>query len=170
MIALSILDLVRVTEDTDGRGALDNARDSGPCQSLRLSPDLGSGASQHARDCKGCNVGGLVISRQERKPSAPAPAAICFQPCSLRHRCGTRGLSQPPIDDIETYWSPAEKAPAMGMLVRSIVGAPYTVRSGILGAHHGSRGRRAYGRVRCLRPCYAAALPWLIAGAARTVA
>ena len=44
---------------------------------------------------------------------------------------GTRGLSQPPIDDIETYWSPAEKAQAMGMLARSIVGAPDTVRSGM---------------------------------------
>jgi luciferase family oxidoreductase group 1 len=44
---------------------------------------------------------------------------------------GTRGLSQPPIDDIETYWSPAEKAQAMGMLRLSIVGSPETVRTGI---------------------------------------
>lgn len=44
---------------------------------------------------------------------------------------GARGLSQPPIDDIETYWSPGEKAQAMGMLARSIVGAPDTVRSGM---------------------------------------
>jgi len=44
---------------------------------------------------------------------------------------GARGLSQPPIDDIETYWSPAEKSQAMGMLARSIVGSPDTVRSGI---------------------------------------
>ena len=44
---------------------------------------------------------------------------------------GSRGLSQPPIDDIESYWSPAEKAQAMGMLARSIVGSPDTVRSGI---------------------------------------
>jgi luciferase family oxidoreductase group 1 len=44
---------------------------------------------------------------------------------------GARGLSQPPIDDIETYWSPAEKAQAMGMLARSIVGSPDTVRLGI---------------------------------------
>jgi luciferase family oxidoreductase group 1 len=44
---------------------------------------------------------------------------------------GTRGLSQPPIDDIETYWSPMEKAQAMGMLARSIVGSPETVRAGI---------------------------------------
>ena len=44
---------------------------------------------------------------------------------------GARGLSQPPIDDIESYWSPAEKAQAMGMLARSIIGSPDTVRSGI---------------------------------------
>ena len=44
---------------------------------------------------------------------------------------GARGLSQPPIDDIESYWSPAEKAQAMRMLARSIVGSPDTVRAGI---------------------------------------
>ncbi len=44
---------------------------------------------------------------------------------------GARGLSQPPIDDIETYWSPAEKTQAMRMLARSIVGSPETVRAGI---------------------------------------
>jgi luciferase family oxidoreductase group 1 len=44
---------------------------------------------------------------------------------------GTRGLSQPPIDDIETYWSPAEKAQAQRMLARSIIGSAATVRAGI---------------------------------------
>ena len=44
---------------------------------------------------------------------------------------GARGLSRPPIDDIETYWSPAEKAQAMRMLARSIVGSQETVREGI---------------------------------------
>jgi luciferase family oxidoreductase group 1 len=44
---------------------------------------------------------------------------------------GTRGLSQPPIDDIETYWSPAEKAQAGKMLARSIIGSPATVRAGM---------------------------------------
>jgi luciferase family oxidoreductase group 1 len=44
---------------------------------------------------------------------------------------GARGLSQPPIDDIETFWSPTEKAQAMRMLARSIVGSPETVRDGI---------------------------------------
>jgi luciferase family oxidoreductase group 1 len=44
---------------------------------------------------------------------------------------GTRGLSAPPIDDIETYWSPAEKMQAMGMLRRSIIGSPETVSAGM---------------------------------------
>lgn len=44
---------------------------------------------------------------------------------------GARGLSQPPIDDIESYWSPTEKRQAMGMLARSIYGSRETVRAGI---------------------------------------
>jgi luciferase family oxidoreductase group 1 len=44
---------------------------------------------------------------------------------------GKRGLSRPPIDDIETYWSPVEKAQAGRMLARSIVGSHQTVRDGI---------------------------------------
>jgi len=44
---------------------------------------------------------------------------------------GARGLSRPPIDDIERYWSPLEKAQAMQMLARSIVGSPATVRTGL---------------------------------------
>jgi luciferase family oxidoreductase group 1 len=44
---------------------------------------------------------------------------------------GARGLSQPPIDDIESYWSPIEKAQATRMLARSIIGSPDTVREGV---------------------------------------
>jgi luciferase family oxidoreductase group 1 len=44
---------------------------------------------------------------------------------------GARGLSKPPIDDIETYWSHTEKARAGRMLARSIVGSPETVRKGV---------------------------------------
>lgn len=44
---------------------------------------------------------------------------------------GARGLSQPPIDDIESYWTALEKAQAMQMLARSIIGAPDAVRAGI---------------------------------------
>ena len=44
---------------------------------------------------------------------------------------GKRGLSQPPIDDIEAYWSPAEKMQAMRMLARSVVGSPGTISTGL---------------------------------------
>ncbi|MDB5737747.1 MAG: alkane 1-monooxygenase [Sphingomonas bacterium] len=44
---------------------------------------------------------------------------------------GARGFSQPPIDDIDSYWSPTEKAQAGQMLACSIVGSPETVRAGI---------------------------------------
>lgn len=44
---------------------------------------------------------------------------------------GARGLGQPPIEDIESYWSPTEKQQAMRMLARSIIGAPGTVRAGM---------------------------------------
>ncbi len=44
---------------------------------------------------------------------------------------GARSLSRPPIDDIEAYWSPIEKAQAMRMLSRSIVGSQETVRTGL---------------------------------------
>jgi luciferase family oxidoreductase group 1 len=44
---------------------------------------------------------------------------------------GRRGLSRPPIDDIETYWSPHERAQALRMLERSVVGSVPTVRTGL---------------------------------------
>jgi luciferase family oxidoreductase group 1 len=43
----------------------------------------------------------------------------------------TRGLLQPPIDDIESYWSAAEKAQASSMLSYAFVGSPKTVRQGL---------------------------------------
>lgn len=39
-----------------------------------------------------------------------------------------RGLLAPPIDDIETYWTPAEKLHASRMLECAFVGSPETVR------------------------------------------
>jgi luciferase family oxidoreductase group 1 len=44
---------------------------------------------------------------------------------------GTPGRLQPPIDDIETYWTPAERAQASGMLTYSFVGSHETVRLGL---------------------------------------
>jgi luciferase family oxidoreductase group 1 len=44
----------------------------------------------------------------------------------------TRGRLPPPIDDIESYWTPEEKAQASAMLSRSVAGSPETVRRGLL--------------------------------------
>ena len=44
---------------------------------------------------------------------------------------GRRGQLPRPIDDIESYWTPAEKQRASAMLRRSFVGSPETVRAGL---------------------------------------
>jgi luciferase family oxidoreductase group 1 len=44
---------------------------------------------------------------------------------------GRRGQLPPPIDDIEDYWAPDEKARVTHMLSCSFVGSPQTVRSGL---------------------------------------
>ncbi len=46
-------------------------------------------------------------------------------------RRGARGLSKPPIDDIDSFWAPHEKAEVSRMLARSIVGSTETVRRGL---------------------------------------
>ena len=46
-------------------------------------------------------------------------------------RRGRPGPQQPPIADIDTYWSPAEKQMADSMLACSVVGSPETVRHGL---------------------------------------
>ena len=44
---------------------------------------------------------------------------------------GRRGRLPPPIDDIESYWTPPEKERASAMLRRSFVGSTETVRAGL---------------------------------------
>ena len=46
-------------------------------------------------------------------------------------RRGRPGPQQPPIDDIDSYWSPAEKQMADSMLACSVIGSPDTVRHGL---------------------------------------
>jgi luciferase family oxidoreductase group 1 len=43
----------------------------------------------------------------------------------------SRGLLQPPIDDINSYWSPAENAQASNMLRYAFVGSAQSVRHGL---------------------------------------
>jgi luciferase family oxidoreductase group 1 len=44
---------------------------------------------------------------------------------------GRPGPAQPPIDDIETYWTPPERIQVMRMLELSVVGSPESVREGL---------------------------------------
>ncbi|NPD15255.1 LLM class flavin-dependent oxidoreductase [Xinfangfangia sp. D13-10-4-6] len=44
---------------------------------------------------------------------------------------GHRGLSQPPIDDINTYWTPREQAQVQRMLGCTVVGTPSEVKAGL---------------------------------------
>jgi alkanesulfonate monooxygenase SsuD/methylene tetrahydromethanopterin reductase-like flavin-dependent oxidoreductase (luciferase family) len=44
---------------------------------------------------------------------------------------GRPGPQQPPIDDIEQYWSPSEKLRASHMLTYSVVGSAETVGDGM---------------------------------------
>ncbi|MCW2953600.1 MAG: luciferase family oxidoreductase, group 1 [Conexibacter sp.] len=46
-------------------------------------------------------------------------------------RRGQPGPYPPPVDDIEAYWSPGERAQASHMLKYAIVGSPETVRAGL---------------------------------------
>jgi len=46
-------------------------------------------------------------------------------------RRGTPGKVPPPIEDIETFWSPMEKAMAQDMLLFSVVGSAETVERGL---------------------------------------
>ena len=49
----------------------------------------------------------------------------------VRLRRGQPGLIPPPIDDIEAWWSPVEKAGVEQALACSVIGDPETVRAGI---------------------------------------
>ncbi len=62
-----------------------------------------------------------------RRVASP-PRSRCRGSCAF---AACAHLSRPPIDDIETVWTPTEKAQVMEMLAVSIVGSPATVRAGI---------------------------------------
>ena len=53
------------------------------------------------------------------------------QQAFVRLRRGQPGLVPPPIDDIEAFWSPAEKAMVGDALACSVVGDPADLREGI---------------------------------------
>ena len=92
--------------------------------------------------------------------SPPTPTTRrggCSRRCSRRSRTCCRGQRaaryQPPIDDIEAYWTPAEKAAGVARCsTYSVVGSPETVRAGLEQLPRAHRRRRADGRLGDLRP------------------
>jgi luciferase family oxidoreductase group 1 len=80
-------------------------------------------AESHAM--AGCNVFAAETDEEARHlfTSAQQRAAGIFR--------GQRGLLPPPIADIETFWSPMEKAQASRMLTYSFVGSAETVKRGL---------------------------------------
>jgi luciferase family oxidoreductase group 1 len=94
----------------------------------------------------------LAVYRRNFQPSAQLDAPYAMAACNVlaadsdaeaRHLFtsqqvglanfyrGNRGLAQPPIDDIEAYWTPDERRFAESMLRYAFVGAPDTVRHGL---------------------------------------
>jgi alkanesulfonate monooxygenase SsuD/methylene tetrahydromethanopterin reductase-like flavin-dependent oxidoreductase (luciferase family) len=94
----------------------------------------------------------LALYRRDFKPSArlKAPHAMLAlnvvvadttaearrlfttqQQAFVRLRRGTPGLVPPPIDDIEAFWTPTEKAGVLRALGCAVVGDPADVRDGL---------------------------------------
>ena len=69
-----------------------------------------------------------------------------------------RTLLPPPIDSIDDYWQPHERAQLEGMLSCSFIGSPETVRSRARRVRRRARARRADRHHQRLRPGRAAAL------------
>lgn len=72
-----------------------------------------------------CNVIAAETDREARRLATTQQMSV------VNIFRGHRGLSQPPVDDIDAWWTPAEKAQAERWLARSFVGAPPRVRAGL---------------------------------------
>jgi luciferase family oxidoreductase group 1 len=74
-------------------------------------------------------AGAVVIAAES---DSEARRLFTSQQQSFVHRLrGARGKLPPPIDDIETYWTPAEKAQAARAQACAFVGSAETVRQGL---------------------------------------
>jgi alkanesulfonate monooxygenase SsuD/methylene tetrahydromethanopterin reductase-like flavin-dependent oxidoreductase (luciferase family) len=71
----------------------------------------------------GCNVI-VSVTEDEARRLFTTP-----QQNSTRMVRGTRGQLPPPIDDIESFWSPMEKAQASSMLACSFYGTTATIKA-----------------------------------------
>ncbi len=96
-------------------------------QALRIYRETFRPSAQLARPYAmvGCNVVAADTDAQARRLFTSQQQSFTNM---LRN---TRGKLLPPIDDIDAYWEPHEKAQASSMLARSFVGSADTVGRGL---------------------------------------
>lgn len=96
-------------------------------QALHAYKSLFKPSSQQAKPHAGIGINIVAADTDEE-------ARYLFtthQQHATRMRRNTRGQLPPPIDDIETFWTPYEKASVSEQLSCSVVGSPETVRRGL---------------------------------------
>ncbi|MBZ1351357.1 LLM class flavin-dependent oxidoreductase [Alcaligenaceae bacterium LF4-65] len=96
-------------------------------QALHAYKSLFKPSSQQAKPHAGVGVNIVAADTDEQ-------ARYLFtthQQHATRMRRNTRGQLPPPIDDIETFWTPYEKVSVSEQLSCSVVGSPETVRRGL---------------------------------------
>jgi luciferase family oxidoreductase group 1 len=96
-------------------------------QALHAYKTLFKPSSQQAKPHAGVGVNIVAADTDEE-------AHYLFtthQQHATRMRRNTRGQLPPPIDDIETFWTPYEKVSVSEQLSCSVVGSPETVRRGL---------------------------------------
>jgi luciferase family oxidoreductase group 1 len=96
-------------------------------QALHAYKSLFKPSSQQAKPHAGVGVNIVAADTDEQ-------ARYLFtthQQHATRMRRNTRGQIPPPIDDIETFWTPYEKVSVSEQLSCSVVGSPETVRRGL---------------------------------------
>ena len=77
-----------------------------------------------------CAMAGINVFAAETDAEAHRLFTSVQQSITNRLR-GVPGRLPPPVDDIERYWTPAEKAEVSARLACTIVGSPRTVRDGL---------------------------------------
>jgi luciferase family oxidoreductase group 1 len=94
-------------------------------QAVKIYRERFEPSAQLAKPCVmvGCNV--IVADTEDEAKRLFTSSQQTF----TRMLRGTRGKLPPPIDDIETFWSPAEKAQVSSMLACSFYGSPETIRA-----------------------------------------
>jgi luciferase family oxidoreductase group 1 len=96
-------------------------------QALHAYKSLFKPSSQQAKPHAGIGVNIVAADTDEE-------ARYLFtthQQHATRMRRNTRGQLPPPIQDIETFWTPYEKASVSEQLSCSVVGSPETIRRGL---------------------------------------